>query len=686
MKSETHACTPGLERQISSSADEENADEVMPKDEHTSMQQAAFIAKAAAAQLLLDERILTASRDAEGGKGRNSQSGPNDGSDVLVSQAGSSCNAKSGASSLQSPGGGIEVGAAVLLQSPSGNEAAGTPDGNGLSGVSSSVQSLDGSLLGTTAVASPKDIQGKKNLAKKRRRTISTLSDKGDPKGKEGNAIKRRKKHSLDSAVGEKLKKKPEACKTGTEKDLSKDTREKRKRTAFSNEKKDILEKHFQKSIYVTKSMVIDISNEVGLDKKKIDNWFRNRRSKLKKDEMDKKLKEAVAVQTKLDSIASVSRNPSEVDSSSGLSSEENSIDVVSETKSTGRKKQSVEKVKEKEEEKEEGRKSEEMCVIEEKSGEKLSEENSVESVPQKKVGGCEGRKKQGDNDGDESLEGEERHNISKPEEPRKGTKLSEEDSIEGVLKKKGGTRRKPSVPMDEETLIGTERTENSVVVDDNNISTVEEAKAHDATGDDAKLIISEESQRPESVKPVVMSDAVIKEGERVAVGERMDLTLPYEDLGEKLSPEKTTKKDADNVVNETVENVPLIMPRDKSDEVASSQLTTLVVFDAVSANPTLDTLDLEDSPSEDDTDYGSLVIAEGSEKGDRDWDTEEEEASTAVRNMVQFDLDEDVASKVGEDLDAEIGNDADMQQLKSPIASARPGYAPRDPQGLYIG
>ncbi len=63
------------------------------------------------------------------------------------------------------------------------------------------------------------------------------------------------------------------------------------------------------------------------MDKKKIDNWFRNRRSRLKKDELDKKLKEAAPVQSNIGVRLSKSRNASEHEYSSGMSSEETNGD-----------------------------------------------------------------------------------------------------------------------------------------------------------------------------------------------------------------------------------------------------------------------------------------------------------------------------------------------------------------------
>eukprot|EP00794_Sanderia_malayensis_P011820 gene11820-13044_t len=137
-----------------------------------------------------------------------------------------------------------------------------------------------------------------KGALRRRRRTTCNTSVAGKVEGREV-TTKRKRKLSLDSAFGGKETRKSNGDAKSTSAIITSDrdmasgaggggVREKRKRTAYSNEKKDILERYFQKSIYATKSMVLEITKEVGLDKKKIDNWFRNRRSKLKKDELDK--------------------------------------------------------------------------------------------------------------------------------------------------------------------------------------------------------------------------------------------------------------------------------------------------------------------------------------------------------------------------------------------------------------
>ena len=117
-----------------------------------------------------------------------------------------------------------------------------------------------------------------KSSKKKKRMSTGSLEN-----GEEiyGNASKKIKRKSLDSQPKERGKNKSD----GNKGDPAGDPREKRKRTAFNNEKKNVLEQYFEKNIYASKSVVEEISRELGIDKKKIDNWFRNRRSKLKKDE-----------------------------------------------------------------------------------------------------------------------------------------------------------------------------------------------------------------------------------------------------------------------------------------------------------------------------------------------------------------------------------------------------------------
>ena len=96
-----------------------------------------------------------------------------------------------------------------------------------------------------------------------------------------GNKTRRMKRKSSDRQSKEKWRAKND----GGKGDILGNMQEKRKRTAFNNERKNILEQYFEKSIYASKTVVEEISKELGIDKKKIDNWFRNRRSKLKKDE-----------------------------------------------------------------------------------------------------------------------------------------------------------------------------------------------------------------------------------------------------------------------------------------------------------------------------------------------------------------------------------------------------------------
>ena len=98
------------------------------------------------------------------------------------------------------------------------------------------------------------------------------------------NQTKRLKRKSLDGQLKDKAKCKNDISKGG----VAGSSQEKRKRTAFNNEKKRILEQYFEKSIYASKTVVEEISKELGIDKKKVDNWFRNRRSKLKKDDEER--------------------------------------------------------------------------------------------------------------------------------------------------------------------------------------------------------------------------------------------------------------------------------------------------------------------------------------------------------------------------------------------------------------
>ena len=97
--------------------------------------------------------------------------------------------------------------------------------------------------------------------------------------------MKKRRRNTFSGGTTEKSKRKSDVTKSD---DKDGDMREKRRRTAFSNERKMVLEKYFEKSIYASKLMVEEISRELGIDRKKIDNWFRNRRSKLKKDEEER--------------------------------------------------------------------------------------------------------------------------------------------------------------------------------------------------------------------------------------------------------------------------------------------------------------------------------------------------------------------------------------------------------------
>ncbi|XP_065063150.1 uncharacterized protein LOC135689746 [Rhopilema esculentum] len=97
--------------------------------------------------------------------------------------------------------------------------------------------------------------------------------------------VKKRRRNTFSAGTTEKSKRKSDVTKSD---DKDGDMREKRRRTAFSNERKMVLEKYFEKSIYASKLMVEEISRELSIDRKKIDNWFRNRRSKLKKDEEER--------------------------------------------------------------------------------------------------------------------------------------------------------------------------------------------------------------------------------------------------------------------------------------------------------------------------------------------------------------------------------------------------------------
>ena len=162
------------------------------------------------------------------------------------------------------------------------------------------------------------------------------------PEGKtsnDGGQVRKRKRTSLGTDAAEKGKRKVAGGKSG-DKDIPGEKREKRSRTAFSNERKMILEGYFEKSIYVSKKVVEEISKELGIDKKRIENWFRNRRSKLKKDEEGKLKNNDENLSSKKESVEkldaekekegtekgdSEERNSPDVDSSSGLSSEEGS-------------------------------------------------------------------------------------------------------------------------------------------------------------------------------------------------------------------------------------------------------------------------------------------------------------------------------------------------------------------------
>ena len=170
---------------------------------------------------------------------------------------------------------------------------------------------------------------------KRKRRGMNTPEGKNSS---DGGQVRKRKRTNLGADAAEKGKKKVAGGKS-RDKDIPGEKREKRSRTAFSNERKIILEGYFEKSIYVSKKVVEEISKELGIDKKRIENWFRNRRSKLKKDEEgklknnDENLSKKESVE-KLDAEKekegaekrdSEERNTPEVDSSSGLSSEEGS-------------------------------------------------------------------------------------------------------------------------------------------------------------------------------------------------------------------------------------------------------------------------------------------------------------------------------------------------------------------------
>eukprot|EP00112_Aurelia_sp_Birch-Aquarium-sp1_P021325 Seg571.19 transcript_id=Seg571.19/GoldUCD/mRNA.D3Y31 product="Homeobox protein Hox-A3" protein_id=Seg571.19/GoldUCD/D3Y31 len=181
----------------------------------------------------------------------------------------------------------------------------------------------------------PKATEAKPVPLKRKRRRLNNPEGKNS---KDGGQVRKRKRTSLGTDAAEKGKKKIAGGKHG-DKDIPGEKREKRSRTAFSNERKMILEGYFEKSIYVSKKVVEEISKELGIDKKRIENWFRNRRSKLKKDEGGK-LKNNDENLSKKESVEksdtekgkgsaekgdSEERNTPEVDSSSGLSSEEGS-------------------------------------------------------------------------------------------------------------------------------------------------------------------------------------------------------------------------------------------------------------------------------------------------------------------------------------------------------------------------
>ena len=117
--------------------------------------------------------------------------------------------------------------------------------------------------------------------SRRQRKSTGSL-DCLDSKAK--NHTKGRKKKSVDVQRKEVAK----STKDGNQGETPVVLQEKRKRTAFNRAKKLVLEQYFEKSIYASKATVEEISVELELDKKKIDNWFRNRRSKLKKDDEER--------------------------------------------------------------------------------------------------------------------------------------------------------------------------------------------------------------------------------------------------------------------------------------------------------------------------------------------------------------------------------------------------------------
>ena len=117
--------------------------------------------------------------------------------------------------------------------------------------------------------------------SRRQRKSTGSL-DSLDSKAK--NHTKGRKKKNVDVQRKEVAK----STKDGNQGETPVVLQEKRKRTAFNRAKKLVLEQYFEKSIYASKATVEEISVELELDKKKIDNWFRNRRSKLKKDDEER--------------------------------------------------------------------------------------------------------------------------------------------------------------------------------------------------------------------------------------------------------------------------------------------------------------------------------------------------------------------------------------------------------------
>ena len=122
------------------------------------------------------------------------------------------------------------------------------------------------------------------------------LSSKKLKKSKYNESGKVKGKHLFKSKTNKKfLKNKKQFGKNSTRSNgnNSEQVRKKRSRVRFTEEEKVVLEEYFEQNMYVTKSLVSQISKTCGLDKKKIETWFRNRRSKAKKEELDKQLKEA---------------------------------------------------------------------------------------------------------------------------------------------------------------------------------------------------------------------------------------------------------------------------------------------------------------------------------------------------------------------------------------------------------